>query len=119
MPKGPAPQWRQRKEPVLDHVLQASVDQAGGKYDPQTGQYAEVHYRGIETADRAKEIVRSLHRSGRFMKLSVMTKTVRDGDGYKVICRAVNKEHARKYIQEKAGGDPRNLAYNPYARTKK
>ena len=63
MPRAPAPQWHRRKEPVLDHYLQASVDQCGGQYD-ENGHYALLVYSGCETRDRAKEISQALYRAG-------------------------------------------------------
>lgn len=112
MPRGPAPPWRARKQPVLDHYIQASIDRAGGRHDDR-GWYAELHITGLADHDEAAEHVRALHRSARYLGHSVHAKAVRHGGGYKVIFTAISKVHARKYVLEKYGADRAKWPYDP------
>jgi hypothetical protein len=117
MPRGPAPSWSRRKEPVLDRELQASLDHAGGEHHPDTGWYATLHYTGCPTYDRAKEIKQALHRSANHLKVSVTTRIFQAADKtWTVEFTAINKAHGRAYIATQSGGDPSRLAYNPYKR---
>jgi len=117
MPRGPAPQWRRRVEPVLDAELQASIDQSNGECDPATGWYSTLHYAGCADYDRAKEIKRALYRSARHFKVSLTTKIFRADDGtFTVEFTAISKAHGQAYIAAKAQGDPSRLAYNPHKR---
>jgi len=120
MPKGPAPQWRRRTEPVLDHELQAAINHVNGKHDPDTGKYATLDHTGCPDRERAKEIKRALYRSARYLKVSLHTEIIRAADKtWTVRFTVFNKEHGRAYVHEQAGGDPSKLAYNPYARIPK
>ena len=64
MPRGPAPAYRARKEPVADDYLLAVISQAGGagQHDPTTGLYGTLVLRGFKDRDEAKEWDRSLYR---------------------------------------------------------
>lgn len=113
MAKGPAPRWNARKEPVLDAHLAASINNAGGKHNPETGWYATLHLTGMKNRDEAKEVVRALYRSARHLGVSLAQEIVPDGNGYRVEFAAINKAHARAYVAKKYGTKP---PYNPHAR---
>jgi hypothetical protein len=119
MPRAAAPPWATRKEPVLDHLVRASIDQAGGKHHPDTGHYATLVYKGIETRERADEIKRALHRCALYMhkkgiaSVGMSAKVLRDGNGWKVEFRAVDKTMARKYVLQKYGPDRSKWPYSP------
>lgn len=119
MPRSQAPLWRQRKEPILDHLVKASIEQAGGTFDPVSGHYAKLVYRGIEDRERAAEIERALRRSAYYMHkhgiadVSAATRIVRDGETWAVEFHAVNKMHARAYVLKKYGPDRTKWPYSP------
>ena len=104
---------RQRKEPILDTHLQASIDQASGVHD-ENGHYATLVYTGCDTRERAKEIVRALHRSGQHMGLSVSATVHPADDGtFNVQYKAIDKAHARAYVLAHYGPDRSKWAYDP------
>lgn len=114
MPRGAAPPWRARKEPILDSHLYASVTQANGVHHPETGHYATLVYAGCETRERAKEIVRALHRSGMHLGFSVSAKIIKAGNGtFNVEYRAIDKAMARKHVVDKYGPDRSKWPYDP------
>lgn len=123
MPRGPAPAWRARKEPISDHYLLASVTQAGGlgKHD-QRGAYAELVIKGLANREEAAEWKRSLHRCAVFMHrnriadISVSTKIERAGKGYLIRFTVWNKTHSRAYMLAQYGSDPDKWPYNPRRR---
>jgi hypothetical protein len=116
MPRGPAPQWRTRKEPILDAHIRASVDQVKGVYD-ENGHYGLLVYAGCADRDRAKEISQALYRAARHLGFSVSVKTVKAGDGtYQLHFRAIDKTHAKAYVLEKYGTDRSKWAYDPRRR---
>ena len=104
----------QRKEPILDAHLSASVDQASGVHN-ENGHYATLVYTGCDTRERAKEIVRALHRSGQTLGSKSVSATVKPAvDGtFNVEYKAINKEHARAYVLEKYGTDRVKMAVRP------
>lgn len=120
MPRGPAPQWRARKEPVLDSYVLASVEQAGGigKHNTQ-GHYATLVIRDFESYEEAEEWSRALHRCAHFLArnriadVSVTARIERDGAGHKITFKAIDKTLARKYVLEKYGTDRTKWPYNP------
>lgn len=106
-------QMKPRKQPILDHYIQASVGQ--GVNDE--GHYGELRHQGIEDYERALEIRRALYRSAKHLKVSLKAEVEQAADGtYVVVFHAINKAHARAYIIAKTGGDPSKLDYNPYVR---
>lgn len=122
MPRGPAPGWRARKEPVVDHWVLASIDRAKGRHD-KTGHYADVVIAKIATRDEAREWVRALHRSGRYLtkytrhQVGIHTdRPVRDGNGWKLTFRAVDKAYARKSVIDRYGPDRTKWPYDPRRR---
>jgi hypothetical protein len=123
MPRGSAPPWRQRKPPVLDSWIMASIQQAGGKYNPQTGRYATLRINGLASRDEAKEYVRALHRCGVFLAkwaiadVGVHTKIIKGQDGYTVEFTAVDKAMARKHIIDTYGPDRSRWPYDPRRRS--
>lgn len=119
MPRGPAPLWRQRLEPILDHLVQASIEQAGGKHHPQTGHYATLRYTGIETRERAEDIKRALYRCAHYMHknniadVGMSATILRIGEEYVVEFRAVDKSIARAYVLKRYGPDRSKWPYDP------
>ena len=113
MPRAKSPLWRRRAEPILDHLLHESVNQAGGKYDAN-GHYATLHYTGIETRERAIEIKKALYRGGKYTGHSVSAKVVRDGSGYRVEFKAIDKIMAKKYMIDHYGPDRTKWPYSPW-----
>jgi hypothetical protein len=121
MPRGPAPAWRLRKEPIADDYLLAAINQAGGpgKHDPATGLYATLVIKGFKDRDEAKEWDLSLYRCALWLTrnrgadISVSTKIERNGDTYSVRFSVHSKTHARAYILAKHGGDRSKVPYYP------
>jgi hypothetical protein len=103
MPRGAPPAWRARKGPFLDAEIMASVNHA--EMDAETGKHGTLVYAGCESADRAKEIVRALHRAAQRQKFSVHTEVKKHGGKWDVHFTAINKEHARRYVVAKYGSD--------------
>jgi hypothetical protein len=120
MPRGPAPQWRARKEPVADDYLMASVNQAGGQgsHHPETGFYAELILRGLADRAEAEEWRRALHRAARYLDkwgicpIGVTAKIERAGGGYLVRFKAVDKKIAQGYVVRVYGPDPSAWPYH-------
>lgn len=113
MPRGGAPPYKRRLEPILDDYLYASVTQADGVHDPETGHYATLVYSGCESKERAVEISKALYRSGVHLGLSVKATVKRRGDVWDVEYRAIDKAHARRHVLEKYGPDRSKWPYDP------
>lgn len=124
MPRSAAPQWRQRKEPVLDHYVLASVDQAGGlgKHHPETGHYAELVIRGLTSREEAQEYVRALNRAALWLhrnrgaEVGMSAKIERGTGGYQIRFRAIDKTIARAHVMQKYGTDRSKWPYDPRRR---
>jgi hypothetical protein len=124
MPRGPAPEWSRRKEPITDPHILASIEQAGGlgKHDPTTGHYAELVLRGIATREEAAEWRRSLFRCAHYLNrsgtapVSMNAKIERDGNGYLIRFKAVDKVLAKAHVLAKYGSDRSKWPYDPRRR---
>lgn len=125
MPRGPTPDWRRRKEPVLDDYVFSSIAQAGGlgHHDQSTGFYAELHITGFETKDEADEYRRALFRSAHHLSrhgiadVSMHADPVKRGAaGYYVAFRAVDKTLARAHVLQRYGSDRSRWPYDPRAK---
>ena len=113
MPRGPSPQWKRLKEPVLDHLIHASVNQAAGKHD-ENGHYAELHYVGCDTRERAEEIKKGLYRAAKRQGYSLSgCRILRHENGWKVVFRAGDKTAAKAYIIARYGPDRSKWPYDP------
>lgn len=120
MPRGPAPAWRARKEPITDSYLLAAIAQAGGpgKHDA-SGHYATLVIRGFADRDEAREYDLSLYRCALWLTrnrdadISVSTKVERDSGGYLIRFSVHSKTHARAYIMAKHGTDRSKWPYDP------
>jgi len=119
MPRGPAPQWRARKQPVADNWLLASIEEAGGHghHDAQTGRYADMVMRDLADRAEAEEWRRALHRSAVYLHkwglatIGVSAKIKRRGGEYVIEYVAINKAHAQNYIVTTYGEDPSRWPY--------
>ena len=124
MPRGPSPAWRARKEPVVDDWILASVAKAGGlgKHHPQTGHYADLIIRGLADKEEAMEWRRALFRCAHYLNrtkqapLSMSAKIERDGKGYRIVFRAVDKTLARAHVLARYGPDRSKWPYDPRRR---
>lgn len=126
MPRGPAPAWRARKEPVLDSWILASVAQAGGfgKHHPATGHYSTLVITGLASADEAAEYKRALHRCAFYLHRTGQAaismsadRPARQPDGtYSISFRAVDKTYARQAVLARYGNDRSKWPYDPRRR---
>jgi len=126
MPRGPAPSWRVRKEPVVDHYILASVNQAGGlgRHHPQTGHYGTLVINDLADAAEADEYRRALYRCAHYLNrtgtapLSMSAdKPVRGINGrYSITFRAVDKTLARQHVLQRYGADRSRWPYDPRRR---
>lgn len=121
MPRGPAPQWRRRKDPVLDDYVMASVTQAGGvgRHHPQTGHYRELVIDDLKNREEAGEWKRALFRAAHYLArngiaaVSMSATIERAGSGYLIRFRAVDKVLARKHVLDRYGTDRSKWPYDP------
>ena len=121
MPRGPAPGWRARKQPITDDYILAAVNEAGGigQHHPETGEYATHEMHGFPTRDEALEWKRSLYRCALFLHknrgipVSMSVKMSRDGTTWKLTYRVGDKTHARNYHLAKHGTDKSLWPYSP------
>lgn len=124
MPRGPAPAWRKRKDPVLDDYVMASVEQAGGlgSHDPGSGHYHELVIKGLTSREEAAEWSRALYRSAHYLArnniadVSMNAKIERDGDAYRIRYKAIDKTRARAHVLERYGSDRSKWPYDPRRR---
>lgn len=124
MPRGPSPQWRRRKEPVVDHWVLASVEQAGGigRHHPKTGHYGELIIDGLTSRAEAAEWKRALFRCAHYLNrtgqasVGMSADIERDGRGYRIRFRAVDKTLARQHVMAKYGSDRSKWPYDPRRR---
>lgn len=101
-----------RKEPILDHYVQASIEQG----IDEAGHYGKLTYAQVEDHERAKEIRRALFRSANHLGVSLKCDLVQDpvSGNWNIPFRAIDKAVARAHIARQVNGDPAKLAYNPY-----
>lgn len=112
MPRAPHPYGSARKEPVLDHVLQMSIDRTDGEFDPETGRYGEVVLNGLDGAAHATEIRRAMYRSARHLKVSLDAKPEKSADGSHAIrFTVIDKEAGKRYINSRPA---HTRAYNQH-----
>jgi hypothetical protein len=105
-----------RKEPVLDHIVQAAIDAVGGTYAEDTGHYGTLRYTGCADRDRAKEIKQALYRSARHLGVSLFYSIVKEEDDtYSVEFTPVNKAHGRAHVVSKYGSTRDSWPYDPRA----
>ena len=126
MPRGPAPQWRARKEPVVDEWIMASVHHAGGlgRHHPETGHYGSLVIGDLATKEEADEYRKALYRCAHYLSrtgtapLSMSAdRAVRGIDGkYSITFRAVDKTLARAHVLARYGTDRSKWPYDPRRR---
>lgn len=106
---------RPLREPVLDHLVQASVDAAGGEFDPETGHYAHLVYEGCASPERAKEIAQALYRAAKRMGYSMSCKVGKSSSAneWNVEFFSCDKAMARAYVLKKYGSDVTRWPYSP------
>jgi hypothetical protein len=118
MPRGPAPGWRARKQPVLDQHILAAVTAAGGVGKHRDGHYGQLVIDGFTSQDEAKEWSRALYRSAAWMHrngvapVSVSVRLERDGTGHRLVFDVFDKTHARGHILDKHGADRSRWPYD-------
>jgi hypothetical protein len=113
MPRGPAPAWTARLEPLLDDHIIASMSTP---MNPDTGFYGELIYAGCATEERAEEIKRALYRAANRQKVSLVYTIEKSGKEYQVRFTAINKSHARRHQVAVHGKDRSAWAYDPRKR---
>lgn len=124
MPRGPAPGWKSRKQPVVDDYILASVEQAGGigAHHQETGHYATLYIRGLTSREQAAEWSRALYRCAHYLArnqladVSMSAKISRVGNKYEIEFRAVDKTLARAHVLAKYGTDRSKWPYDPRRR---
>lgn len=124
MPRGPAPQWRARKEPILDDWIMESVNRAGGigKHDSVTGHYSELIIADLGSKEEAEEYRRALFRCAYYLHrtgtapLSMNAKIEKTATGYQIRFKAVDKVMARAHVLAKFGSDRSRWPYDPRRR---
>jgi hypothetical protein len=119
LPRSAAPEWRRRKEPVLDEYIRASIREAEGKCHPETGHYSTLVIHGIESREEAAEVKRALYRAALWLhrntdlNCSMSAKPKKNADGtYRVEFRAINKDHAYAYMVKQYGEDQTKWPYS-------
>lgn len=113
-----------RKEPITDGHILASIRKAGGigRHHPVTGHYGELVLDGISTIEEAREWSRSLYRCAHYLNrtgrapVSMSAKIERDGTGYRVRFKAIDKAIATKWTEKKYGSDRSKWPYTPSRR---
>ena len=121
MPRGPAPGWRARKQPVCDPHVLASVEQANGKYDPATGFYAWIVMR-LDPEDDAREWHNALRRAAVYLyskgiaDIGIHVEQGSDAKGRYLKYVAINKTHTHKYMIERYGTDRSKWPYDVHRR---
>jgi hypothetical protein len=115
MPRAAAPHWKRRKEPITDDLVLASVNAAGGTFDPATGHYARLRFTGCASEDRAREIKQSLFRCAAYLKFSMSATVHRSDDKqtWYVEYVAIDKRMARAYVLATYGPDRSKWSYDP------
>lgn len=125
MPRGPAPGWRARKQPVVDDWIMAAVTRAGGlgKHHPQTGHYQTLIIDGLKDREEADEWKKALFRCAHWMSrngIAPVSVTIKiepvKGAGYQIRYGVYDKTMARKHIMEKHGTDRSKWPYDPRRR---
>jgi hypothetical protein len=113
--RGPAPEWKRRKLPITDELIQASVNQSNGVCNTETGHYGLLVYSGLESRDVAIEYKNSLFRCAKYLGYSIwVDKPKKDASGtYSLEFRAINKAHARRWILAQHGNDRSQWPYDP------
>lgn len=111
MARAPIHAMRQRKAPILDHYVQASIE--AGMNDQ--GHYGELVYAGIEDQLRAIEIRRALFRSAKHLGVSLKADVEAGaGDTHQVRFKAIDKAVARQFMAQTYRGREHEMPYNPY-----
>lgn len=88
----------QRKEPILDHYVRASIDQANGKHD-RSGHYVTLILK-LDTSDleHAKEMRNALYRSAHHLGVHLNVELSRRHNGnYQITFTAVHKKYREPY----------------------
>ena len=113
MPRAPAPNWRRVLAPDLTEHVRESQRQVNHVCN-ELGHYAELIYTGIETRDRAERIKKNLFNAAKRLGVSMTATIEREGNGYRVRYKAIDKVAAKAYILEHYGEDPSKWPYSPH-----
>lgn len=114
MPRGTGAPLRPRMEPLTDDHVMASVNSGAD----ENGHYRELIYGGIENAERALEIKRSLFRCAKYLGFSMTAEIEKAGEGFQIRFHAIDKAVARAFHAARYKGREHEMPYNPYHRTK-
>lgn len=89
---------QQRKKPILDSYVIASVNLANGHYD-HMGRYETVTLKtGTDDYDEAKEIRNALYRSARHMNIGLDCEMTQESNGnYAITFTAVHPSYHDNY----------------------
>ena len=126
MPRSPVPEWRKRKEPILDHYVLASIEQAGGlgKHDPVSGHYGTLLVRELADREEAAEYVRALNRAALHLRRYQVADVGMSGpdgthgaEGYQIRFRADRQDRSpRQHVLRRYGPDRSKWPYDPRRR---
>lgn len=131
MPRGPAPAWRTRKQPVTDDWIMASVSQAGGlgKHHPQTGHYAQLVITELASKEEAIVWQQALYRCAHYLNrtgqapVGMSARIVKhakpctkSGCQFHIEFKAIDKTLARAHVLAKYGPDRSKWPYDPRRR---
>jgi hypothetical protein len=113
MPRGPVPEWRKRKEPILDAYINAAISL---KPMDDNGAYGTLVYNDVATLAEVKELSNALRRSAYHLKVSVGVRHKEDPDhpGHWAITYTVyDKAHAKAWLIATKGPDRSQWKYDP------
>lgn len=126
MPRGPAPSWTQRKPPILDDYIWASISRSGGlgKHHPETGHYSTLVIKGLASKEEAAEYHRALYRCAHYLArhgtadVSMhIDRPKQQPDGTWILSfRAIDKTLARQHVLARYGPDRSKWPYDPRRR---
>jgi hypothetical protein len=118
MARGPAPQWKQRKEPILDHYIMAAVN---ARPMDETGAYGTLIVNDLTDAEE-KEAFSALRRAALHLKYSVSC-VKEDDPEHPGKCQVKftvrDKAMSRAWIVSNFGTDRSAWKYNPRQRNQK
>lgn len=110
---GRFPVWSIPRGERMEAHFMASIDQAGGKPDPENGHYATCVLARIPTEEEAYKYKTILYRSARDYKYGMRYEIKKADDGWQLHYTVINKKYVWKYMLEEYGPDKSNWPYIP------